>query len=230
MKGCCLVIAMLFVNSLFSQCKTYSLNAQHQKINCTDNTNLKQGFWDTTLRDNHGEPGYRANGFYKDGKKEGRWIITSLMGDTLADENYKYGYKDGLQFYYTIIGIVREESWRATNPENPYDTVRVYDLNTPDKYDLKIVKVDASTVKHGTWTYYDPERQAITKTEEYVVDQLVTNKKRTLTSLNDSMNAIRKNPLDSLSSSKSKPPEVLEYEKKNAKKKIKVRDGATGVD
>ena len=36
---------------------------------------------------------------------------------------------------------------------------------------------------------------------------------------------------DTAITSKAKPREVLEYEKKNSnKKKIKVRDGATGVD
>ncbi|HEY2728164.1 MAG TPA: hypothetical protein VGI61_13390, partial [Parafilimonas sp.] len=104
-------------------------------------------------------------------------------------------------------------------------------LNIPDKYDLKIVRVDAASVKHGTWTYYDPERGAITKTEEYVIDKLVSNKK-SLTALNDSVNNAQKNFPDSISAAnKNKPPEVLQYEKKNAnKKKIKVRDGATGVD
>ena len=84
-----------------------------------------------------------------------------------------------------------KKAGKLLNPENPYDTVRVYDLNIPDKYDLKIVRVDASSVKHGTWTYYDPERGAITKTEEYVIDKLVSNKK-SLAALNDSMNTCTK--------------------------------------
>jgi hypothetical protein len=152
------------------------------------------------------------------------------MGDTIAQENYKWGYKDGVQRYYNLMGLIREESWRAINPENPYDTVRVYDLNIPDKYDLKIVRVDASTVKHGTWTYYNPEYGTITKTEEYIIDKLVNNKK-SLTALNDSMNAVQKKPTDSISASNKKPPEVLKYEKNHSKKKkYKVRDGATGVD
>ena len=129
------------------------------------------------------------------------------------------------------MGLIREESWRATNPEHPYDTVRVYRLDNPDKYDLKIIKVDASTVRHGTWTYYDPERGTITKTEEFVIDQLITNKKSTA-GLNTSKDSTSKTPPDSISiANKNKPPEVLEYEKKNSnKKRIKVRDGATGVN
>lgn len=212
----------------FSQCKTYQLNEKRDTINCTDFESRKQGNWDVKVIDNHGEPGYREVGYYKDGKKEGAWTRYNLMGDTIAEENYKWGCKNGVQRYYNLIGLVREESWKAIDPKNPYDTVRVYDLNTPDKYDLKVVKVDASSVKHGTWTYYDPERGAITKTEEYVIDQLVSNRKKTISELNDSVITAQKNLPDSLSA-KNKPPEVLKYEKKNAKKKIQVRDGATGV-
>lgn len=225
-----LIVLLTFgFNTSFSQCKTYQLDAKHDTINCTDLQNHKQGYWYSRVVNNHGEPGYQEAGFYKDDKKEGAWTRLSLIGDTLAEENYMWGYKNGVQRYYNLMGLVREESWKAINPQNPYDTVRVYDLNIPDKYDLKVVKVDASTVKHGTWTYYDPERGAINKTEEYVIDQLVSNKK-SLSALNDSVIAAQKNALDSLSAAKNKPPEVLKYEKKNAKKKIKVRDGATGVD
>ena len=222
---------MLTCHPLYSQCKTYQLNAKHDTINCTDFQNHKRGYWYTRVVDNHGEPGYQEAGFYQNDKKEGAWARLNLIGDTLAEENYKWGCKNGTQKYYNLMGLIRQESWKAIDPENPYDTIRVYDLNIPDKYDLKIVRVDASTVKHGTWTYYDPERGTITKTEEYVIDKLVSNKK-SLTALNDSLNALQKNPADSLSAAnKNKPPEVLEYEKKNAhKKKIKVRDGATGVD
>lgn len=226
-----MMIAVAAVNSCFSQCKTYELTAKHDTINCTDFKNMRQGRWFTKVINNHGEPGYQEGGFYKDDKKEGAWTRQNLIGDTIAEENYKWGCKNGMQRYYNLMGLIREESWRAIDPENPYDTVRVYDLNIPDKYDLKVVRVDAAAVKHGTWTYYDPERQTITKTEEYVIDQLVT-KKRSLASLNDSLNTAQQNPVDSTSiTNKNKPPEVLQYEKRNAnKKKIKVRDGATGVD
>lgn len=225
-----LMMVLAFQTTLsFSQCKTYQLNAKRDTINCTDFQNHKQGNWVTRIVNNHGEPGYQEEGFYKNDKKEGAWTRSNLIGDVLAEENYKWGCKNGICRYYNLMGLMREESWKAIDPENPYDTVRVYDLNVPDKYDLKVVKVDAASVKHGTWTYYDPERQTVTKTEEYVIDQLITNKK-SLKALNDSMTAAQKNPLDSISLNKNKPAEVLQYEKKNTKKKIKVRDGATGVD
>lgn len=232
MKYCVsvLIVLIIFFAKGFCQCKTYQLDAKKDTINCTDFQDLKQGKWIMRVVENHGEPGYQEEGFYMDGKKEGSWTTFNLMGDVIAEENYKWGNKDGICRYYTLIGLVREESWRATNPLNPYDTVRSYRLDNPDKYDLRIMKVEASTVRHGTWNYYDPERGTITKTEEYVIDQLITNKKSNF-NLKDT-SGIQKNPSDSLSLlNKNKPAEVLEYERKNSnKKKIKVRDGATGVN
>jgi len=230
--GCLILALSVFAKPAFTQCKTYRLDAKHDTLNCTDFQNNKRGKWFVRMETNHGEPGYQEEGVYKDNKKEGAWITYNLMGDVLAEENYKWGYKNGVCRYYNLMGLIREESWKAIDPLNPYDTVRVYDLNIPDKYDLRVVKVESSSVKHGTWNYYDPERGTITKTEEYVIDQLVTNKKSDLQKLTDSLSTAQKNPPDSLSlSKKNKPAEVLQYEKKNAnKKKIKVRDGATGVD
>jgi len=226
------LILLFLAGTAFSQCKTYKLDAKHDTLNCTDFQDLKQGKWFVRVEKNYGEPGYQEEGAYKDGKKEGPWTTYNLMGDVLAEEDYKWGYKNGVCRYYSLMGLVREESWKAIDPLNPYDTVRVYDLNVPDRYDLKIVKVESSTVKHGTWNYYNPERQTIVKTEEYVLDQLVNNKKTPMQVYMDSVAAAQKKPADSLSiANKGKPPEVLQYEKKNSnKKKIKVRDGATGVD
>jgi len=228
--GLFVLIMFFFSQQSFGQCKTYQLNAKRDTINCTDLQNLKQGNWVTRVVNNHGEPGYQEQGFYKDGKKEGAWTTYNLMGDTIAQENYKWGNKNGVCRYYNLMGLVREESWKAIDPLNPYDTVRVYHLDNADKYDLRVVKVESSTVKHGTWTYYDPERGTITKIEEYVIGQLITNKKSDLTTSNLSNN--QSNSTDSLSQkNKNKPAEVLQYEKKNSgKKKIKVRDGATGVN
>lgn len=230
---CCLIfILIVSAKPAFTQCKTYRLDTKHDTLNCTDFQDLKQGRWFMRVENNHGEPGYQEEGIYKNSKKEGAWTTYNLMGDVLAEENYKWGFKNGVCYYYNLMGLIREESWRAIDPLNPYDTVRVYHLDNSGKYDLKIVKVESSSVKHGTWNYYNPERQTITRTEEYVIDQLVNNKKTDLQKLTDSLATAQKNPTDSLSLlKKTKPAEVLEYEKKNAnKKKIKVRDGETGVD
>jgi hypothetical protein len=228
MKISLLFLFLLLNIAAFNQAKNYIIGKKGDTLNRVDANNLKQGKWVTHVESLRGEPGYDEEGVYVDGKKEGLWRHYSLMGDLLAAENYKWGVKNGICRYYTLYGIEREESWKATDPENPYDTVEVPDLHT-DKVYLKVIKVDASTVKYGTWNYYDPQSGLIVKSEEYVLDKLVDpfKKKSAVTNINDSSLV---NGKDTARLAKSKPKEVLEYEKKNAKKKIKVRDGATGVE
>jgi len=222
----CCILSM----SSQAQWKSFIIGVKGDTLNRMDQNNLKQGPWVTRVESLRGEPGYEEEGIYKDGKKEGLWRTYNLMGDLLVMENYKWGYKNGNCSYYNLYGLVREESWKATDPKNPYDTIDVPDLNTDAVY-KRVVKVEGFTVKHGTWNYYDPQTGAIVKTEEYVLDKLVDPKKKNALAANG------KNLSDSASvkkdttlTSKVKPKEVLQYEKKNSnKKKIKVRDGTTVV-
>lgn len=220
-------VCLMMSFSSFGQTKSFIIGVKGDTLNRIDINNLKQGRWVEHVPELRGEPGYEEEGVYIDGKKNGTWRRYSLMGDLLAIENYRFGYKNGKCTYFSIYGIVREESWKATDPENPYDTVEVPDLNTDAVY-LKVVKVDATTVKHGTWTYYDPQTGLITKTEDYVLDKLQqSNKSSAFYGGPNFGDSTRFAAIDT--ASKVKPKEVLEYEKKNSnKKKIKVRDGATG--
>jgi len=129
---------------------------------------------------------------------------------------------------------MREESWRAIEPGRKFDTVAVLDVLDPTKViDHVIVKVEGQTMKHGTWTYYDPEWGTITKTENYWVDKLRTDDGLPADGGND-LKPIgfsdSKSRSDSISRKMmAKPQAVLDFEKKNAgKKKVKVRDGSTG--
>lgn len=227
-----LLILTTISASAFSQCKTYQVNAKGQKINCTDSNNLKQGCWITRIEKLRGEPGYQEEGAYKDGKKEGLWKIFTLMGDDLAIENYKWGFKNGNCEYYSLEGLIRTESWKAIDPKNPYDTVDVYDLYKPDIITKKIVKVEGTCVKHGLWLYYNPASGAIIKQEEYQLGGLIDPSKR-ITPAIAGMPVLSDSTVTAKSDStiaKPKPLQVVQYEKKNAKKKIKVRDGVTGVN
>jgi hypothetical protein len=226
-----LYIIFLLVNvQCYSQCKTYIIGVHHDTLNCTDNDNLKQGKWVVHVASLRGEPGYEEEGVFKDDKKEGPWRRYTLQGDVTAIENYKWGYKNGVCDYYDMWGLEHEESWRATNPEKPYDTVEVPDLNDDTKIYMKVIKVDAYTLQHGTWTFYDSHRGTIIKTEAYILGRQVdpiTNKPlngKQLAALSDSAKAATaaKNIV------KTVPKEVTDYDKKNSgKKKIKVRDGQT---
>ncbi len=248
----CLLFVLLFIAAKnFSQCKTYKIGMKGDTLNCTDNNNHKQGKWTLHVESLRGEPGFEEEGIYKNDKKEGVWRTYNLMGDLLSIEEFKWGFKNGTCSYYSLAGLVREESWKAIDPLNPYDTVKVYDLKDHEKYNIKIVKVESSTVKHGIWKYYNPLSGKAEKTEEYVLGELLDPDR--FNPLSDT-SAIADNNIDDTiaadstgimkkkvsKSKKSKsdallkegtPKEVLEYEKKNTnKKKIKVREGQTGVD
>ena len=128
---------------------------------------------------------------------------------------------------------MREESWRAIEPGKKFDTVAVLDVLDPTKViDHVIVKVEGQTMKHGTWTYYDPEWGTITKTENYWVDKLRTDDAVSAPGGADDLKPIgfSSSKSDSLSRKMAvKPQAVLDFEKRNAgKKKVKVRDGSTG--
>jgi antitoxin component YwqK of YwqJK toxin-antitoxin module len=180
-----------------------------------------------------GERGYEEEGRFVDDKKEGRWIRYSLQGDKLAVENYRWGQKDGrCEYYNQVEDLVRVESWRAINPQSPYDTIPVTDPKNPNKIiRFEIVKVESPSVKHGSWRYYDPGTGRVEKTEQWVLDKLKKDDDEEEIDVavaavdgenSTAKKAAEKKPL-------AKPKEVLEFEKKNAgKKKIKVRDGGTG--
>lgn len=220
------MIVITAVANVHAQCKTYIIGNRGDTLNCTDYNNLKQGKWINKMPPLRGEPGYEEEGVYESSKKTGVWRMYNLIGDVIGVENYKWGYKDGKSYYYNLYGLLREESWRATNPKNPYDTIEVPSMSG-DTIFMKVIKVDASTVKFGTWKYYNPQYSVLLKSENYVLDTLVPGSVK-LASFRNTRDTMGMAILDS--SARKKPPEVLEYEKKNKKKKIKVRDGATGVN
>ena len=167
-----LLVCLFSFSYANSQWKSYLISVKGDTINCLDKADLKQGPWVVHVDELRGEPGYEEEGYFQDNKREGTWRKYNLQGDLLAVENYKWGEKDGKQQYFTPLGdLLREESWRATNPENPYDTISVPDLYDSHKYETKIVKLEVASVAHGTWTYYDPQSGFIIKTEKYFFGQ-----------------------------------------------------------
>ena len=212
-----ITIAIFFSIKSFGQCKTYRLSGQGDTLNCIDMKDKKQGKWVIHLDNVHGEPGFEEEGEFKDDKREGMWRKYNLMGDFIAIENYRYGYKDGLSQYYDMFGLEHEEFWHSINPIYPFDTVYVPNVNDPDKYEMKIVKVEASTVKHGNWRYYDSQTGNLLKTESYLFDKLQELKVEQESG---------KGSGDESQLLNGKPKEVLEFERKIAnKRRIRIRDG-----
>jgi hypothetical protein len=215
-----LIGAFVFISfTSAAQWKDYIIGARGDTLNRIDQKDQKQGPWVIKIEQVRGEPGYEEEGIFKNDKKEGIWRRYNLQGDLTGIERYRWGNKDGIQQYFTMFGdIIREESWRAINPDNLYDTVPVYDLERADFIkEYRIVKVEGYSYKHGKWKYYDPPETKVVKSEMYFMDKIQNGEE------------IAAKAEDEKKKVTPKTKEMLEYEKKNAnKKKIKVRTGQTG--
>ncbi|MCG7858818.1 hypothetical protein [Flavihumibacter sp.] len=217
-----ILFILLFVStSSVAQWKDFIIGVKGDTLNRVDKMGLKQGPWVHKYETVRGERGYEEEGEYKDDLKEGNWRKYSLMGDLLAIENYRWGFLDGMSQYFDISGnLIREESWRAFNPNQQYDTIDVEDVMSPGNFNQVIVKNEGSSLKHGTWKFYDPSSGFINKTEFYLLGK-VDKSNLPPTLAKDTMSVSAKKV--------QKPKEVLDFEKKNAgKKKIRVRDGSVG--
>ncbi|MGC4036479.1 MAG: hypothetical protein QM764_10990 [Chitinophagaceae bacterium] len=223
-----IVILLILPFTGFCQLKSYIIGVKGDTLNRVDNNGKKQGPWVSHFDELRGEPGFEEEGYYLNDRKEGTWRKYSLQGDLTAMENFRWGNKDGKNVYFTNTSqLLREESWKAVNPDNPYDTIPIYDLNDPTKIvDHKVIKVDGYTLKHGLWTYYDPMTGKIEKTEKWYHDKPATeNEDGELAPIDVANTSTAKSDT---AKKYPKPQAILDYEKKNGKKKIKVRDGATG--
>ncbi len=147
------------------------------------------------------------------------------MGDLFAIERYRWGNKDGINQYFDIAGLIRQESWKAVNPDYPFDTVDVYDPIDPTKIRRQIVKVEGSSVKHGTWKYFDSRNGTVTKSENYILNKVEDNVQKAMAG--EAGSSASSNEKTAKAPLKAKPKEVLDFEKKIGKKKIKVIDGRT---
>lgn len=213
-------LVLLFIAFLFiaintkAQYKSYKISAKGDTLNAIDLNGLKQGKWVVHVDPLRGEPGYEEEGIFTNDRKEGTWRKYNLQGDFIAFENYKEGDKEGKSEYFTPFGgMVREENWRAYNPNQPYDTIPIYGTGNNEILSYKILKSKPYSVKDGTWTYYDDNGKII-KTEDY---------DRGYLRHSSTPEVATEEPMK-----KIVPKEVIEYQKKNSHKKtIKVVDGST---
>ena len=229
-----LVFLTLVSINVFGQYKNYTLGPKGDTLNRVDMKGKKQGPWVIHVDEVRGERGYEEEGYFVNDKREGTWRRFSLDGDVQAIENYRWGNKNGKSQYFTNMGdLVREESWKAVNPDDPYDTVAVYDLVDPTKIvGTQIIKLEGFSLKHGTWRYYDPNFGTVVKTEKWFLDKPATGDSKNdddLRPIDISDNSTPKSDTSAKKAAVAKPQAIIDYEKKNAgKKKIKVREGRTG--
>ncbi|HLD53685.1 MAG TPA: hypothetical protein VJA82_10290 [Sediminibacterium sp.] len=226
MRFLLLPLLIFSVNTIFSQCKSYRLSSNGDTLNCVDFNDLKQGRWIITTPKLRGEPGFEAEGVFKNNRKEGLWRTFNLMGDLIAQENFKWGNKNGRCLYFTLAGLEREESWRAVNPDKAYDTLDVVDPGNPNLYERIVVKNDGNSIKHGIWKTYSPNTGALIETEEYIMGKL----KAEIDAEKINSLAISKPLADTTKKQASKilPKEVLDFNKKQSKKNKPVVTGRTG--
>ena len=212
-------LLQIFVLKGYSQLNNYTITDNGDTLNAVDKNSVKQGKWVVKVEGIRGEPGYEEEGVFKSGQKDGVWKRFNSNSDLIGIENYRFGGKDGVQQYYTMLGdLIRVESWRAYNPDAPYDTIPVYGPNNDEILSYKIVKAQQYSVRHGEWKFYEPGTGRLLKSETYDRGYLLKDP--------NSNTAI----VDTVAKKKVKPAEVLQYEKKNSgKKKVKVRDGSTGL-
>lgn len=223
MKCLLALIIMFFVVTEYTsaQCKSFRVNDRGDTLNCIDKADKKQGKWINHYDQLRGEPGFEEEGEYKNNLKEGTWRIYDLNGVLTGIESYKWGNKNGAQQYFYQGEIIREESWRAIDPEKKFDTVDVPDVYDQYKVYQKVVPVQSYTLKEGVWKYYRPGSLSLIKTETYVLDKLQVPKSEFI---NGTDTATTKIPVK-----KTVPAQVKEFEKKNSgKKAIKYKDGSVG--
>jgi hypothetical protein len=109
--------------------------------------------------------------------------------------------------------LLREESWRALNPDKPYDTLVVENVDHPDTYKTVVVKNEGAAIKDGVWKIYDPYTGTVARIDTYNLGKL------------EKAQVSQRAGADS-SQVVAKPKEVLDFEKKAGKKKVKVQDGS----
>jgi len=237
MKYKLLILVLLITGAVNAQWKNYIISVKGDTLNRVDLKGLKQGPWVIKVESLRGERGYEEEGYFENDLKEGTWKRYSIdNGVKIAEENYRWGKLNGKSQYFTYNGgLEREESWRAMDPANKFDTVPIYDLRDPTKeIDRVVVKNEGLSVKHGTWTYYDPVEGVVETTEKYVLNKLANEDGTVLTPDEDvkpiDMRNTKAKQDTSAAAKKAKPQAILDYEKKNSgKKKIKARDGQTGL-
>ena len=200
----------------YSQWAAYTLSPKGDTLNAVDKQDKKQGRWVLHYDEVRGEPGYEEEGLYRDNRREGTWRLYNLQGDLIGVEFYKWGNKDGVCQYFGMNGtLLREERWRALNPDKQYDTLTVEDIDHLDKYKTVIVKNEGVAIRDGEWKFFDPQTGMIDRTEVYTLGKL------------EKRSGAQPSAAAAANKTVTKPKEVLEFEKKTGKKKVKVQTGST---
>ncbi len=140
------IFLFLFVASSSAQWKSYKIY-QGDTINRVDQQGRKQGLW-IYFNDKY-EGGIVQKGYYKDGKKEGEWIVYYPNGNIKTKSFYKNNRIYGPVITYYKNGKIREQgTWKGNKWVGEY---RYYYENGQLKY---LWYFNQSGKREGKQVYY----------------------------------------------------------------------------
>lgn len=175
-----------------------SVNAQSAKIpegdiNKKDNKGRPDGMWLVSAPARMGEPGFMEFGNYEHGSKAGLWYKLDGEGQLSAIETFRNNILDGEVKYYENGRLTCIGYYRGLNPQYPFDTFFVIDPET-HKEVRRIIPTERSTLRHGTWRFYDADNGRLLREEDYQVDELIYHKDYPMTKA-DSLRYIKRETL-----------------------------------
>lgn len=173
----CLAVSLM-TTSVYAQqavnktTKTPQDNAKPIEYNLTDKKNRRQGTWILRQEALRGEPAMTSVGKYLDNRKTGTWYNFDQEGKPISILKYKKDVLDGESKYFENGMLVCVGNWRGLNPDEPVDTIWVYNPET-DQENQVVISTERGTLQHGLWKYYHPESGQLIKEEVYQVGELL---------------------------------------------------------
>ncbi len=191
MKKRCLFLLLLLIPAsiVFSQSK-YEVMPDHKPakppVNRLDSLGQRHGLWWINVPERMGEDATYESGAYEHGKRLGVWVVMNVGGDIISQETYRNDVLDGEVKYYELGKLYCIGHYRGLNPKQAFDTIVVVDPESQlEAY--RIVPTDRSTMRHGTWKYFNPVNGALLKQEEYQVDELISKQEYIVSQKTDSL-------------------------------------------
>jgi len=154
-------------------------------INKLDSKGIQHGRWVIDHDAHFEEQGSIEVGSFDYGVRTGTWKMYTLQGVLQSEENYRKGLLDGEAIYYEEGKTICIGHYLALNAKQLYDTVMVEDPITNEFKPVKI-KTDVGSIRHGTWTFFDPYTKQITRLVEYQAHEIVNDRKMNTLSKADS--------------------------------------------
>ncbi|HLO72107.1 MAG TPA: hypothetical protein VK167_14605 [Flavipsychrobacter sp.] len=144
-------------------------------VNKKDSKGKPDGMWVLSAPPRMGEPGFTEFGLYDHGHKAGIWYKMDGAGQLTSSETFRNNVLDGEAKYYENGRLTCIGYYRGLNPQYPFDTFYVTDPET-HKEIRRIIPTERSSLKHGTWRFYDADNGRLMREEDYQIDELVYHK------------------------------------------------------